>query len=94
MEKISLSELVPKISELSGGHSRATVRTILDAASEAIIEYAKNGQSVSLPGLGVFKPVDRAPRIGRNPHTGGEVKVPAKRVLAFKPSSKVNLNIF
>lgn len=94
MEKITLSELVPKIAELSGGHSRAAVRTILDAATEAIIEYAKNGQSVSLHGLGVFKPVDRAPRTGRNPHTGEEIKVPAKRVLVFKPSSKVNLNAF
>ena len=31
MEKITLSDLIPKISFLSGGHTRADVRTILDA---------------------------------------------------------------
>lgn len=40
MDKITLSDLIPKISELSGGHPHATVRTILDATTEAIKGYA------------------------------------------------------
>ena len=91
MDKITLSDLIPKISELSGGHSRADVRTILDATTEAIKGYAKNGQAVAVPGLGVFKPVDRAAKAGRNPKTGEVIHIPAKRVLTFKVSSTVDL---
>lgn len=49
MEKITLSDLIPKISELSGGYSRADVRTILDATTEAIKGYAKKWSSRSGP---------------------------------------------
>jgi len=52
VDKITLSDLIPKISELSGGHPHATVRTILDATTEAIKGYAKNGKAVAVPGLG------------------------------------------
>lgn len=88
MDKITLSELIPKISELSGGHTRADVRTILDATAEAIKCYAKKGQAVSIPGLGRFYPATRAARTCRNLQTGLPVSVPAKRSLAFKPGSE------
>ena len=37
-------------------------------------------------GFGTFKIVDRAERKARNPRTGEEVTVPAKKTLVFKPS--------
>lgn len=69
------------------------MRTILDATTEAIKGYAKNGQAVTVPGLGVFKPVDRAAKTGRNPKTGEAIQIPAKRVLTFRPSSKMDLGV-
>lgn len=90
MDKITLSDLIQKISELSGAHPKRTVREILDATAEAIKIYAKNGRAVPFPGLGTFKLADRAAKTGRNPKTGEAIQIPAKLVLTFKPSRTVD----
>ena len=38
----------------------------------------------TLPGIGKLVLVDRKARIGRNPSTGAEIQIPAKRVLKFR----------
>ena len=91
MDKITQAELINKVSEETK-RPKATVKDIVEATAEAIKGYAKNGKAVPYPGLGTFKPTDRAARTGRNPITGAEIEIPAKRVLTFKPSSAVDLN--
>lgn len=91
MDKISQQELIDMVS-LTSGNSKSSVKSTLVALTVAIKEYTKKGQSVSLAGLGVFKPADRAARTCVNPITGYPVHVPKKRVLTFKQSSKVDLN--
>lgn len=48
-----------------------------------------NGESIKLYGFGNFIIRVQKPRLGRNPKTGEEVKIAARRVLAFKPSLKL-----
>ena len=91
MEKITQAELIAKISEETN-RPKATVKDILEATAESIKGYANAGQAVSFPGLGTFAPKDRAARTGRNPVTGAAIEIPAKRVLGFKQSSKVDLS--
>lgn len=43
----------------------------------------KKGTDVPLSGLGKFKVQSRKARIGRNPQTGAEIKIPAKKVVKF-----------
>src|SRR5580704_3520940 len=45
-----------------------------------------SGEAVKIPGFGQFKVRDRAARMARNPATGEQVKVPAKRVFKFLPA--------
>ena len=61
----------------------------------AVIEDAlENGDEVSFLGFGKFEVAERAARTCRNPQTGTEMKVEAKKVVKFKPgkalSEKVN----
>ncbi|MDR1834521.1 MAG: HU family DNA-binding protein [Fusobacteriaceae bacterium] len=50
----------------------------------ATIEKAlAKGEEVSFLGFGKFKVVERAPRTCRNPQTGKEMKVPAKKAVKF-----------
>ena len=77
--------------------SNRDVGDVLRAAAEEIVEFAKNGLSVPFPGLGraglgFFFPHDAPERMGRNPKTGEEFRIPAKRVLKFKVSPTVELN--
>lgn len=55
----------------------------LDALIEAVTDSLKSGDSVSLIGFGVFKALERAARIGRNPKTGAEIKIAAKKSVSF-----------
>jgi DNA-binding protein HU-beta len=47
------------------------------------------GEKVTLIGFGTFSVSKRAAREGRNPQTGKAMKIPAKKVVKFKPGSKL-----
>ncbi len=49
----------------------------------AIAKARKKGQAVTLVGFGTFKVSKRKARVGRNPQTGREIKIPAKKVPKF-----------
>jgi len=53
---------------------------------EALKEAIKKGEEIELRGFGSFRIRKREPRSGRNPRTGERVRVPAKKVIYFKPS--------
>ncbi|MDQ2979386.1 MAG: HU family DNA-binding protein, partial [Acidobacteriota bacterium] len=44
--------------------------------------------SFTIPGVGKLVLVNRKARLGRNPATGEEIKIPAKRVVKFRVSKK------
>ena len=49
-----------------------------------IVEALKAGERVAIPSLGTFEVRERAAREGKNPRTGETVKIPAKKLPAFK----------
>jgi DNA-binding protein HU-beta len=56
---------------------------LIDGVFEDIQAAVVSGEPVKIPGFGQFKVRDRAARLARNPATGEQVKVPAKRVFKF-----------
>lgn len=68
------------------GYSAFVVRTIVDMVPIKIISALEQGIRVQINGFGTFEPKNRAPRTGRNPHTGQAVPIPARVVPVFKPS--------
>lgn len=79
------SELVQKLAQDNPDLSVQTVDKIVDLVFKSIVDRLAEGGRVELRGFGAFTTRARAARIGRNPRTGGEVAVPAKRVPHFKP---------
>lgn len=65
--------------------SKAAVDKAVKAVLEEIQCAVARGDSVVLPGFGSFKAVERAARVARNPQTGEELNVPARRAPVFKP---------
>lgn len=55
----------------------------------AVTNSLKKGDRVSFPGFGTFSVSDRKARQGRNPRTGEVITIKAKKVVKFKPSSKL-----
>ena len=64
--------------ELSKKNSTA----ILEELATLAAKQAKNG--FVFPGVGKLVVVNRKARLGRNPQTGEQIKIPAKRVLKFR----------
>ena len=63
--------------------SRKDAVVLIDGVFEDIQAAVVVGEPVKIPGFGQFKVRDRAARMARNPATGEQVKVPAKRVFKF-----------
>ena len=61
-----------------------TVEAILDSLAQLAYENAKN--EFTVPGIGKLIVVDRKARTARNPKTGAEIQVPAKKALKFRIS--------
>jgi DNA-binding protein HU-beta len=68
------------------GISRKDAVELVDGLFDDIQAGVVSGDAVKIPGFGQFKVRDRAARMARNPATGEQVKVPAKRVFKFLPA--------
>ncbi len=77
--------LVDIVHEQIGG-TKAQAERVVDSLIETITNSLKNGQDVSIAGLGIFTAKERAARTARNPKTGEPIQVPAMRVPKFKPA--------
>jgi DNA-binding protein HU-beta len=76
------SELINAIAA-SADISKAAAGRALDATTDAITNALKKGDAVTLIGFGTFKVSQRAARTGRNPRTGAELKIAARKAPAF-----------
>lgn len=77
------AQLVEAVAEQLGG--RRAAAEAVDAVLDTIVRTVTAGDRVSVTGFGTFEPVDRAPRLARNPQTGERVKVKKTRVPRFRP---------
>lgn len=66
------------------GTSKADAERAVEVMIDSIISTLKEGNEVSIAGLGIFSVKDRAARTARNPRTGEPVQVPAMRVPKFR----------
>jgi DNA-binding protein HU-beta len=60
---------------------------VLDTVIEAVCTELKKGNTVALAGFGSFKLAQRAARTGRNPATGDKIKIAARKLVKFSPST-------
>ena len=72
------------------GLSKADAKKALDSVIENVKKSLKADDRVSLVGFGSFSVSKRNARTGRNPQTGKEIQIPAKKVVKFKAGSELN----
>ena len=66
---------------------------VVDTLFKAMRESLIDGNRIEIRGFGTFKAVSRAPRTGRNPRTGSEVKISRRRAPVFKPSKELRARV-
>ena len=76
-------DLITTLAKVAGTkkEAEAALNTIIGAITRAL----KKGDKVTLIGFGTFSVTKRAARKGRNPQTGKEMKIAARKVLKFTP---------
>jgi len=75
--------LTDKVYEALGG-TRVDAERAVDAFVGGIIDSLKNGEEVSISGIGIFEVKIRKGRKGRNPRTGETIQIPEMRVPKFR----------
>jgi integration host factor subunit beta len=78
------SELIQKLADRNPHLLLRDVERIVDTVFDEITETLAQGNRVELRGFGAFSVKHRDARIGRNPRTGEQVQVEAKRLPFFK----------
>ncbi|MBF0285617.1 MAG: integration host factor subunit alpha [Magnetococcales bacterium] len=72
-------------------HSQMTITKkdaaeLVDLLFELVREQLENGEEVKISGFGNFNVRSKNTRRGRNPKTGEEISITARKVMTFKPS--------
>ena len=69
------------------GLSRSESASLVELVLKEITDCLERGETVKLSSFGSFVVRKKGQRIGRNPKTGMEASISARRVMAFKPSA-------
>ncbi len=83
------AELIDAIAS-EAGLSKADAKKALDAFVSATGTALKAGDRISLVGFGSFSVSERSARTGRNPQTGKEIQIAAKKVVKFKAGAELS----
>jgi len=86
------SDLVDQVAERTGMTKKDSTRAV-EALFDTIREELQNGGKVQLVGFGSFEVKQREARIGRNPKTMEEIKIPARRVPVFRPGKELKESV-
>jgi integration host factor subunit alpha len=85
LTKAELAELLFEQVGLNKREAKDMVETFFDEIRDAL----ERGESVKLSGFGNFQLRDKPQRPGRNPKTGEEIPITARRVVTFHASQKL-----
>ena len=80
------ADIIENVYEKVGGFSKKEAADIVETVFDTIKETLEKGEKIKISGFGNFVIRDKNARIGRNPQTGQEITISARRVLTFKPS--------
>lgn len=75
------------------GLNKREAKEIVELFFEEIRQALEKNQQVKLSGFGNFDLRDKSTRPGRNPKTGEEIPITARRVVTFKPGQKLKARV-
>lgn len=92
MATLTKAEVSESLADMYGFNKRES-KELVEQFFEEITEVLVGGECVKISGFGNFELRDKNSRPGRNPRTGEEVPITARRVVTFKPGQKLRAQI-
>ncbi len=80
------SDIIDTVHNALGGISKRQSAEIVELVFDTMKETLEKGEVLRISGFGNFVIREKKSRVGRNPQTGDEILISARRVLTFKPS--------
>ena len=84
-----ITDVAQRLPYLTHRDAQIIVNTIFDSMTDALAQ----GEGIEIRGFGSFKVKDRGQREGRNPKTGEEIPICARRVVTFRPGQKLKQRV-
>tara|TARA_Y100000748_G_scaffold40515_1_gene29868 strand:+ start:125 stop:427 length:303 start_codon:yes stop_codon:yes gene_type:complete len=92
MAALTKADLSEKLHEELGLNKRE-VKDIVELFFDEIRTALESGNQVKISGFGNFDLRDKSERPGRNPKTGEEIPISARRVVTFRPGQKLKQRV-
>ena len=86
------ADLIEQISKMTSA-TKADTERLLDAFVDTVSKNIKKKDGVKLVGFGTFVVSNRKARVGRNPQTGEEIQIPARKVPVFRPGKELKESV-
>ena len=86
MTRMTKADIIESVYEKVGGFSKKEAAEIVEAVFDTIKETLERGEKIKISGFGNFVVRKKRSRRGRNPQTGSDIEITARRILTFKPS--------
>lgn len=92
MATLTKAEISESLADVYGFNKRES-KELVEQFFQEITDVLVGGECVKISGFGNFELRDKNSRPGRNPRTGEEVPITARRVVTFKPGQKLRAQI-
>lgn len=89
---LTKADMAEKLFEELGLNKREA-KELVEAFFEEVRDALEEGNQVKLSGFGNFDLRDKKERPGRNPKTGEEIPISARRVVTFRPGQKLKARV-
>ncbi len=86
MNKADLIDKIAKDARISKTASAKALDSLVDGVTRSL----KKGDRVALVGFGTFTVSKRQARVGRNPQTGEQIEIKARKVARFRPGKELS----
>jgi integration host factor subunit alpha len=84
---VTKADIIERVCDQVGGFSKKEAADLVDQVFDIMKGALAAGEKIKVSGFGNFVVREKKPRPGRNPQTGKEITIDARRVLTFKPSN-------
>jgi len=81
------ADIIDRICERVGGFSKREAADLVERVFDVMKQTLGENEKIKISGFGNFVVREKKPRPGRNPQTGNEIVIGARKVLTFKPSN-------
>lgn len=91
MTSLTKNDLINSVA--AHGLSKRQSASVVEAVFDTMLRAFEQGNDVKIVGFGHFRLRNKLSRKGRNPQTGDEIEITARRVLTFKPSKGLKAQV-